>query len=308
MPQIIERLLGLYKITNTINQKIYTGQSVDPDARWWQHKNDARRYSSNPTLEGILLIDKKIAQYGVENFIFEVVATCWTFQDANDIETLLVQQYDCHVSHDKGYNVALGGKNAPHSEEWKQQMREWHASLTPEAKAERREKMSIAQQNRDNNYTPEIRQHMSEAHIGITDSEETKQKKAEQATLAWDKRNTIRYADEDIRCHAPGCQVQGKAKYIILDGVRYCSVHGQRLRKHGNLDERPRVAHNKNKPMSEKTKQKLSQSLQGKTPHNKQFFTDEAIAQIMSDTRSLNKIAQAFGTTRKVITRIKSGK
>ena len=59
----------------------------------------------------------------MENFTFEVIASCKTQDDANYIETELVKQYDSYISTNKGYNVTLGGMNAPKSEEFKQMMR-----------------------------------------------------------------------------------------------------------------------------------------------------------------------------------------
>ena len=70
---------------------------------------------------------------------------------------------------------------------------------------------------------------MSEAHLGIKDSEETKQKKSESAATAWVER--ISY--DDIKCQAPGCDVAGKAKYKIIEGARYCNMHGLRMLRYG---------------------------------------------------------------------------
>ncbi len=338
MSQCIENIVQLYKITCTINQKIYTGQSVNPKQRWQQHKYDAKRHANGSQAKDIILIDKKIAQYGVENFTFEVVATCWNYQDANDTETLLVKQYDSHISNGKGYNVAYGGSNAPKTDEWRQQLSDWHASLSAEEKQarsqaqrewllnriatqghpcqgqkrtpEQKQKMSDAQQNRDNNYTPEMRQKMSEAHIGYKATEEAKQNQSVAITASWAQRNAEREATEEIWCHAEGCKVKGaKHHYIILDGIRYCSLHGQRLRNTGSLELLPenRTPWNKGQPMSEETKLKLGNSLKGRIPHNKMSFTEAQITQIMSDERSLTKIAKDYNVSRKVITRIKSG-
>jgi Asp-tRNA(Asn)/Glu-tRNA(Gln) amidotransferase A subunit family amidase len=149
--------------------------------------------------------------------------------------------------------------NAPKSEAWHKSMEEWRNSLSSEERAkisrkqadatlqqiaekghpaqglkwtdEQRANASIAQQNRDNNYTPEIRQKMSDAHIGIKDTEETKQKKSESATKAWEER-----IDYSRKCSAPGCEVVGKTKYKIIEGVRYCNKHGLRMLRYGRLE------------------------------------------------------------------------
>ena len=37
----------LYKITNLINGKIYIGQTIHPEKRWWEHKNRAKNNYDN---------------------------------------------------------------------------------------------------------------------------------------------------------------------------------------------------------------------------------------------------------------------
>jgi hypothetical protein len=72
---------------------------------------------------------------------------------------------------------------------------------------------------------------MSEAHIGIKDTEETKHKKAKSAKEAWEKRT-----DYSRKCAVEGCEVSGKAVYKFVDGVRYCNKHGLRMWRYGRLD------------------------------------------------------------------------
>lgn len=245
------RIHYLYRVTNKINGKIYIGQTVNLSARWWQHRND----SADPKIP----FHHAIKKYGASNFEFEVIATCKGLDNANETETLLVLQYESHISNGKGYNATHGGMNAPKTEAFKQMMREWHASLSDEEK-EARSKMhseSILQhiatkghpaQGRivteeekelhrkirlENpiDYTPEIRQHMSDAHLGIQDSEKTKQRKAESAKEAWEER-----IDYSRQCAAPGCEVHGKAKYKIINNIRYCNKHGLRMLRYGRLN------------------------------------------------------------------------
>lgn len=246
-----DKIYYLYRITNKINGKIYIGQTVQPEKRWTQHKTNAA--SDSPKM----IISYAIKKYGNDAFDFEVIAGCRTWEDANDIETLLVAQYGSLVPN--GYNVSLGGFNAPKSEAWIQAMKDWHASLSPEERAEisRKQAEATIQQiatkghpatgrvvsekekelhrkarlENPIDYTPELRQKMSEAHLGIQDSEETKQRKAESAKGAWEKR-----IDYSRKCAVEGCEVQGKAKYKIIDGIRYCNKHGLRMLRYGRLN------------------------------------------------------------------------
>jgi group I intron endonuclease len=241
----------LYRITNKINGKIYIGQTVEPDKRWYRHKYMATQ--DQPSM----VISRAIKKYGSDTFDFEIIAACTSWEDVNDTETVLVSQYDCLVP--KGYNVALGGFNAPKSEAWLKAMRDWHASLSVEKRAEISKKQSEATQQQifekghpaqgrivteeekelhrkarlENpiEYTEELRQKMSESHIGIKDTEDTKQKKSESAKEAWDKR-----IDYSRKCSVDGCDVSGKAKYKIIDGIRYCNKHGLRMLRYGRLN------------------------------------------------------------------------
>lgn len=63
-------MIGIYKITNTINGKIYIGQSINIRRRWNQEKRCA--FNQNDTAYNQLL-SKAFRKYGIENFTFEVI-------------------------------------------------------------------------------------------------------------------------------------------------------------------------------------------------------------------------------------------
>lgn len=243
----------LYKITNKVNGKIYIGQTNNLNRRWQAHKNAAIKNKPEQIIHHALI------KYGLDNFEFDHLATCKTWENANEMETFLVKQENSLLPN--GYNNTKGGFNAPKSEEFKQMMRDWHASLSPEEKERR------AQIHRENIYklfeekghpcvgrkwseeehlkqaeirksfdyeeiyNEEVRKRFSESHLGNKDSEETKQKKSESAKEAWETR--IDYSRE---CQAPGCNISGKVKYKIINGVRYCNKHGLRMLRYGRLD------------------------------------------------------------------------
>lgn len=86
------KLSYLYKITNTINNKIYIGSSKDPDRRFKAHK----RKSS-----ACLKLKYAIIEYGQENFKMEVL--CLGGEEyILDIEQKLIEVYD---SIHAGYNI-----------------------------------------------------------------------------------------------------------------------------------------------------------------------------------------------------------
>ena len=223
----------LYKITNQLNGKIYIGQSNNPEYRWKQHKYDSQR------TDPIQYIHRAIAKYGIQNFVFETIAGCQTQEDTDFTEDQLINQYDSR-NNDKGYNLKAGGSHGAHSEETKQKQSEatirqitekGHPAAGRIVSQETRELMRKIRLENPIDYTPEKRKNMSEAHIGIKDSEETKQKKSESAKEAWEKR-----IDYSRKCSAPGCQVSGKAKYKIINNIRYCNKHGLRMLRYNRLD------------------------------------------------------------------------
>ncbi len=96
----------LYKITNTENKKVYIGQTNNPILRWSQHKSNAK-YN-----RGQQVITRAISKYGADKFEFEVIATCLTQLNADEMEALIIIQYDsCNPI--KGYNIAAGGNTTP---------------------------------------------------------------------------------------------------------------------------------------------------------------------------------------------------
>jgi group I intron endonuclease len=204
------RIHYLYRITNKINGKIYIGQSIDTIRRWYEHKRDAAL--EKPTM----VITWAIKKYGNDAFEFDVIAGCQTWEDANETEALLIAQYGSLAPN--GYNVALGGYNAPKSEKFKQMMRDWHASLSPEEKEKRRQmhsestrrmlatkghpciglkwtdeqkaklSASLKALDKEKIYTPEVRKNMSEAHIGKAIPDEQRQKMSEGIQKWWNSK------------------------------------------------------------------------------------------------------------------------
>ena len=92
-------MIGIYKITNTVNGKCYVGQSRDIEARWAKHLS---AYKSSPEWE----LYRAFKKYGIAAFSFEVVEEC-TIEELNEREIYWIAQYD---SFNNGYNMTLGGE------------------------------------------------------------------------------------------------------------------------------------------------------------------------------------------------------
>lgn len=92
-------MIGIYKITNTVNGKCYVGQSRDIEARWQKHLS---AYKSSPDWE----LYRAFKKYGISKFTFEIIEEC-LMEELNEREIYWIAQCD---SFNNGYNMTLGGE------------------------------------------------------------------------------------------------------------------------------------------------------------------------------------------------------
>lgn len=138
----------IYKITNTINNKIYIGQtSRSIKERWNRH-----RWTStiqNPRMP----ISAAIKKYGKENFKIEQIITCVSLDHMNFMEIYYTNVFNAWSPY--GYNLKAGNSLGPYS-------------------LETREKISSKLKGRK--ISDETRKKLSESHKNIRLSEKTKMK------------------------------------------------------------------------------------------------------------------------------------
>lgn len=84
--------IGIYKIENLINHKVYIGQSIHIEKRWQQHCQ----------LSSDSVIAKAIQKYGKENFSFQILEEC-SEQDLDKKELFYIKSYNSLVPN--GYNI-----------------------------------------------------------------------------------------------------------------------------------------------------------------------------------------------------------
>lgn len=98
----MEKICGIYKITNKINDKCYIGKSVDIYQRWNSHRSDSR-----PVEDGgdTYTIHCAIRKYGFKNFSFEIIEKCIPEQ-LEEKEKFWIKYYN---SYETGYNETYGG-------------------------------------------------------------------------------------------------------------------------------------------------------------------------------------------------------
>lgn len=91
----------IYVIKNTINEKLYIGQTkTSLNKRWIGHKSRANKGSN-------LAIYSAMRLYGIENFNIELLDTADNLKEANLKEFNLINQYNSKCPN--GYNMVDGG-------------------------------------------------------------------------------------------------------------------------------------------------------------------------------------------------------
>ena len=93
---------GIYKITNTVNQKVYIGQSVDVFRRLTHHKHELTLNKHRNDY-----IQHSVNKYGLENFTFEILEFC-EVEELDEKEIYYINQYNS-TNKDYGYNIQSGG-------------------------------------------------------------------------------------------------------------------------------------------------------------------------------------------------------
>lgn len=91
-------MIGIYKITNKINNKAYIGQSLNIETRWKQHIANINSDKDNT-------IYQALRKYGLNNFNFEVVEEC----SENQLDEREIYWIAYYNSYENGYNMNRGG-------------------------------------------------------------------------------------------------------------------------------------------------------------------------------------------------------
>lgn len=98
-------MIGIYKIENKINGKIYIGQSVCIENRWKQHIRELNKDSHKN--QHLLSSWKK---YGQENFDFDIICIC-NSDELDEKEIYYIDLYKTY-NYKYGYNMTIGGAGA----------------------------------------------------------------------------------------------------------------------------------------------------------------------------------------------------
>lgn len=176
----------IYKITNTVNGKIYIGQTVQTlVARKRDHRNSIERLAR-------ISLYRAFKKYGLEAFEWEEIDKASSKEELDKKEKLYIAQFHCTDSQ-YGYNMTLGGEGGKHTEEVKKRI---GISNKGRIKSDsERKKLSDALKGKyvkeqafwwGRKHTKEQKRKISEAQLGSKNhnfgkkaSEETRLKKSE---------------------------------------------------------------------------------------------------------------------------------
>lgn len=99
----------IYKIENTVNNKVYIGQTKrNPKVRFQEYKRGCHNS----------YLDREFKKYGIDNFTFVIIDTANSYEDLNEKEMYWISFYKS-TDNSKGYNLCEGG-NGPIGAKWSQ--------------------------------------------------------------------------------------------------------------------------------------------------------------------------------------------
>lgn len=273
----------IYKITNSVNGKVYIGQTVSKvSTRWSAHKRNARKSLNN------FYITRAIQKYGEGTFVIETlaeVASEWL--DALEVAFIFAcKAQDCAF----GYNLNVGGSGYT---EWKaEQIRTamigrtpwnkgitgqipWNKDITDCFSEETIREMSESRKGtpchpnaiaalRLRTISPEHREAIKLGIAAHVVTEEERQKRSTSGT----GRKMPKWTDERRDAHVP---LKGE-----LNGF-YGKTHSPETRALISAANVGRVAPNKGVPVPQDVRDKIAATLMGNVPWNKgKEATEEA--------------------------------
>lgn len=126
----MEKPFGIiYKITNTVNNKIYIGQTIHSlKKRFQAHLAQSEKRGDK------MVVCRAISKYGKDNFTIEKIDEAYSQKELNDLEIFYISKFNSLANDEKGYNIASGGvcgdlrkglSNKDYSE-WRNKLSEAH--------------------------------------------------------------------------------------------------------------------------------------------------------------------------------------
>lgn len=181
-------MIGIYKITNMVNGKVYIGQSVNIEKRWQTH---ATKYNNPKNKEYNKVLYCAMRKHGFENFEFEILMECE--EELLDLmEIYYIEKYNSyiHAENSNGYNIDKGGyttKGLRHTKKTKKKLsiiakerfknKENHPFYGRHHSEENKKKFS--ESHKKENLSKETLEKMRNSALGRKHTEEAKKKMSE---------------------------------------------------------------------------------------------------------------------------------
>lgn len=114
-------MIGIYKIENKVNGKVYIGQSVNIDTRWYNHRNELngnRHHNEH--------LQNAWNKYGSNSFDFILIEEC-TLENIDEREIFWIKHFNS-LNPNFGYNLTAGGQGM-HGYSWSEEMKEHFSKM-----------------------------------------------------------------------------------------------------------------------------------------------------------------------------------
>lgn len=164
----MNKICKIYVITNTVNDKIYVGQT-------W--RSLISRFSKHANEKGCAKIHNAIKKYGKNKFTIKYIALTFDQQNADKIESYFINKFD---TIENGYNLREGGSCGKFSELSKEKMRGNNNPMYgkhPSKETIEKRKKSLGGKNHYNygkHRSEETKNKLRIANLGKKHSKETK--------------------------------------------------------------------------------------------------------------------------------------
>ena len=97
-------MVNIYRIDNSINDKIYIGQTKYPiEKRWRKHKSNAKNNICKT------YIANAMRKHSIENFRINQICKVSSVEEANEVEQFLIKHFQTN-NPKLGYNILEGGR------------------------------------------------------------------------------------------------------------------------------------------------------------------------------------------------------
>ena len=225
----------IYMYTNLITGKKYVGKAKDFNERHEGHLKGKKQ-----------LIDKKINEYGIENFKVEILIENVQDNDKlNEYEKFFIKRKKSHVSYGTGYNQTWGGDGGDvRSGMTEEQRKEYSRKISESRKGqpspqkgkpcseEHKRKLSEARKGKPSPFkgkscSEEHKQKLSEARKGLFVGAENPRARAVICLETLQMFMTIKEASEWCGSSSIGAYLKGKTKYAGKHPITGKKLHWQ---------------------------------------------------------------------------------